>query len=443
MNDWTDAERRVERAQRFFEMRKWPEALREIRAATQINPYNSVWFFNMGLILEEMGRFDEALDAYRQADQIEPNDLPTMNQMGVALYRTGRLDEAVRTFQNIETLDGSFEPSYCNRIIIYCQRGEHELAEEMFYTARQYKEHCPLCYYYMGCSLEARGLFDKAIWCWTRTLDLHGSPDDIHARIGQAFWRKGDVEEARRHFLSDLRLNPGRTQTMLDLGELLIDMGRLDEAGEKFRRAIELSPNDPGGYYHYGRLLALAQQDEPALAAFATVLRLDPTFGGAHLGMAKIALREGDRAAAAERLKSEVRLGCERPKVLLELANLLMDVGESESARQCLSRLVVIRPEMVAGWLNLAVAQFAQQQYEEGIASCHTALERQPGNVTAMYNIALAHEHLGEFPEALEWIRKARSQDGTDVSLQRLEIRLRVLCLRNHVFGFVRRFLGR
>ena len=70
MNDWSDAERRVEKAQQFFEQRKWSDALREIRVATDINPHNASWFFNMGLILDEMGRFEEALQAYFHADGI-------------------------------------------------------------------------------------------------------------------------------------------------------------------------------------------------------------------------------------------------------------------------------------------------------------------------------------------------------------------------------------
>ena len=98
MNDWSDAERRVEKAQQFFEQRKWSEALREIRLATSINPYNSTWFFNMGLILDELGRFEEALEAYRHADGIDPNDVQTLNHLGLDLYRTGRIDKSIETF---------------------------------------------------------------------------------------------------------------------------------------------------------------------------------------------------------------------------------------------------------------------------------------------------------------------------------------------------------
>src|SRR5204862_7063489 len=102
MNDWDDAERRVERAQELFEQRRWQEALEELRAATSINPYNSSWFFNIGLTLDEMERFEEAIEAYRNALEIEETDLHAMNHLGIDLHRVGNFDEALRTFEAIE-----------------------------------------------------------------------------------------------------------------------------------------------------------------------------------------------------------------------------------------------------------------------------------------------------------------------------------------------------
>src|SRR5919112_1340875 len=174
MNDWDDAERRVERAQELFEQHRWQEALEELRAATSIDP--------------------------------------------------------------------SHEPSYCHRIITYSETGDHERAEEMFYLARLYKEHCPQCYYNIGCSLADRGQYDKAIYCWQKTLDLDENHPEVQVRIAEALWGKGELEAARQHYLIGLRHDPGDTDTLLDLGELLMEMGRTEEAGEKFRRAIELAP---------------------------------------------------------------------------------------------------------------------------------------------------------------------------------------------------------
>jgi tetratricopeptide (TPR) repeat protein len=438
MSDWNDAERRVEKAQRFFEQRKWGEALRELQAATQVNPYNASWFFNMGLILDEMGRYEEAADAYQQAAGIDGHDLHSLNHLGVDLYRTGRLNQAIEIFQKIESIDASFEPSYCNRIIAYAHSGEHDLAEEMFYTARLYKEHCPHCYYNMGCSLEARQLYDKAIFCWTKALDLQGGHGDVHVRIAHALWKKGEREEARRSFLTDLRINPGRTRTLLDLGELLNEMGRQDEAGEKFRRAIELAPGEPGGHYHHGRLLMSLGRDREAAEALGNALHLDPTFTGAHMGLGRIHLRRGELAEARNHLRAELQLRPQQPALLLELSNLLVDSGESRSALVCLKWLVGLAPDWTAGWLNLAVVQFLRGHYHEGIASCMNVLAKHGDNPVAMYNLALAHERLGQYRSALTWVRRAQLVDASDIALQRLELRVRLLWMKARAAKLIR-----
>src|SRR3954465_4515608 len=112
MNDWNDAERRVERVQELYEQRKLADTGEEPRAAIAINPYNSGWFFNLGLTLDELDRAEEAIDAYKQALEIDPHDLQTMNRLGMDLHRVGRFKQALSTFQKIEHIDPSYEPSY-------------------------------------------------------------------------------------------------------------------------------------------------------------------------------------------------------------------------------------------------------------------------------------------------------------------------------------------
>ena len=119
MNDWQDAEDRVEKAQELFAQQKWQEALDELRAAIAMNPYNSSWYFNIGLTLDELGRYDEALEAYTKALRIEPDDIEALHRLGVDLARLGKFDQALKSFEQITRLDSSYEPAYCERIAVF------------------------------------------------------------------------------------------------------------------------------------------------------------------------------------------------------------------------------------------------------------------------------------------------------------------------------------
>src|SRR5688572_21549097 len=358
MNDWNDAERRVEKAQELFEQHKWQEALDELRAATSINPYNSAWFFNIGLTLDELGRYEEAIDAYEHATAIEPNDVQCLQHLGMDLHQVGRFEEALRSFEHIQEVEPTFEPSYCSRILTYSELGDHERAEEMFYLARLYRDHCPHCYYNMGCSLAARGLYEKAIYCWTRTLDLDAQHPQVHLRIAEALWNKGDLEQARQHYLCGLRQDPGSTSILLDLSELLVEMRRWEEAGEKIARAIEMAPDDPAAHYCRGRWLARRERVEEAEGSLRRALELDPTYPGAHLELGRIEYRRGKLEDARQHLRAELLLRPQDPVALMDLSNLLIDIGETRAAGACLKRLVQIDPTSTAAWQNLAVAQF-------------------------------------------------------------------------------------
>jgi tetratricopeptide (TPR) repeat protein len=441
-NDWNDAERRVERAQELFEQHKWLEALDELRAATSINPYNSAWHFNIGLTLDELGRLDEAIDAYERSLEIEPNDVPAMHRMGMDLHHVGRFDEALRTFERIGSIDATYEPAYCSRILTYCELGEHDRAEEMFYLARLYKEHCPNCYYNIGCSLQARGMFDKAIFCWNKTLDLDISHPQVHLRIAEALWSKGELEQARQHYLSGLRQDPGCTATLLDLSDLLMEVKRWDEAGEKINRAIEMSPDDPAGHYCYGRWLARRERYDEGAEALRKSLSLDPTYPGSHLELARIEHQRNNLDETRQHLRAEILLRPEDPQTLMDLSNLLIDVAEPRAAAACLKRLVQIDANAAGAWQNLAVAQFMRRRWDEGVAASQESLRIDPHNIPARHNLAMALGQMGKFDDALREASGALRLNRKDRALQSLELRLRILHARARLATFVRGLFG-
>lgn len=443
MSDWQDAEQRVERAQEFFAQRLWQEALDELCAAIAMNPYNGAWHFNAGLTLDELERFEDAIAAYRRALEMEPDDVEAMHRIGADLARLGRYREALDELEAIEQVDASFEPAYCDRILVYGELGEHDRAEETFYLARQYREECPRCYYHMGMSLAARRLFDKAIYCWQRVVDLDDGYPEVHLKLARAHWERGNLEKSRQAFLKELRLNPGNIWALLELGDLLMEMGHSDEAGEKLRRAIELCPDEASTHLRYGRWLLSRRRVEAAREAFAQALRLDHGCPGIRMALAEACLREKDLGGARVHLRAELRGNPDHPRLLLDLSNLLMDTGMVRAAAACLRRLVVMDPGDPVAWQNLAVAQFTLRRYDDGVESSLQALLLAPKMPSAMYNLALAFERQGDYRRAMTWIKRARTLDAHDPTIQRLELRIGLLMGWQWLWGKIRGLLAR
>jgi len=439
MNDWYEAERRVERAEELLARQQWPQAVQELRAALAIHPDNARWLSQLGRALDEMGSLEEAVAAFRRVLELEPDDIEALYRTGICLAQLGRPAEALQMLERIERIEPGFERAYCHRILLYAQLEDHDRAEEVFYLARQYREQCPHCYHNIAVSLAARGLLDKAIHCWQRTLDLDGDYPAVHQRLAEAWWRKGHLEKARQHYLQELRRDPGALGPILDLGRLLLEMGRFAESGEKFRRGVELAPDSAAAQHLYGCWLAAAGRTDEAIQALEQSLRLDPTHPASHLQLGRLLLSRGKADAAAQHLRAELALGPRDQRLLLELSNRLLDCGEHRPALAALRRLVDLHPQDAAGWHNLGVAHFLAGRYAEGIAPCLHALKLDPRMTVAMYNLALAFAHLQEADLALRWARRAVRQAPHDASLRSLEMRLRLLRVWDRLSGGVRR----
>jgi tetratricopeptide (TPR) repeat protein len=443
MTEWDDAESRVEKAHELYERGRWEEALNELKAAIAINPYNGSWFFNLGLTYDALDRFDEAITAYRKALEMEPEDVEILTALGHDCNRAGEYDEAIGFFQRVEAIDASFEPGYCNRIVSYSQKGDHDKAEEMFFLARQYKEKCPVCYYAIGNSLFDRGMFDRALWCWQQVLEIDPDHPRVHARIGDAYWAKGMLSEARTHFIEELRATPGDLDVLLDLGELLIEMGQMQAAAEKFRQVLELSPEESTAHYHLGELELQDGNLVDAMAQFRRVLRNDRTFPGAHLKIAHIYRQQGDRSEALYHANCELAQQTNDEETLLELGNLFMDLTQLGSAEVAFHRVLAGNSQNATARHDLAVTLMMAGRTDEGIEQARMALRIQPKHMLAMQNLALAYLSKKDFTRARFWLREALDIAPDDEQLKSLQTRLRISAIISAIKGLPRHILRR
>ena len=403
--DWQDAESHVEKAHELFDRGKWEAALKELRAAIRTNPYNHLWHFDMGVMLDQLGRFDEAVTAFRKAVDLQADDIESLNALGIDLTRTGAPQAALECFERCEKLDSAYEPSYCNRIMAYSDLGDHDKAEQMFYLARQITDECPFCSFNLGESLYRRAQYDRAISCWKQVIRTDPDHGDVHYRLALAYWGKNDIRLARRHFREQLRRDPGHIDALLDLARL--DLNRRPEAArEKFRFALELDPANAFAWSLLGEAEYRLGRMGRAEVALRRSLRMDPEQTWVRIGLAQIALDRGQADRVAELVREELALKHDQLDVLEQAADLARGAHHFDLARQAYLAMLAIDPKDVPANEGLAGVLVDLEQFAPAADQCRHTLELEPGSAEAMTQLAEALIGLGQFDEAQKLVTR-------------------------------------
>ena len=122
-------------------------------------------------------------------------------------------------------------------------------------------------------SLVVAIMVGRWVWVWARG----PRAERCWNRAVQAY-ENGDMASAARLFEKCVRLVPVWVLPRRMLGRALASQGKLDQAEEHFRFAVQLEPRAADNYVDWGSFLAICrpQRTDEALDAFAKAVELDP-----------------------------------------------------------------------------------------------------------------------------------------------------------------------
>lgn len=129
---------------------------------------------------------------------------------------------------------------------------------------------------------------------------------DFFARAEQD--ESHDKTRAEAAYREALALTPGYIDAYLNLGALLCEAGRCDEAVVLYDEALRHGPEEP--LLHFNRAIALEDIErlDDSLASYRRCLQLDPDFADAHFNAARLHEQLGDPQRALRHFNSYRRL---------------------------------------------------------------------------------------------------------------------------------------
>jgi len=143
---------------------------------------------------------------------------------------------------------------------------------------------------------------------WTYTLEHNPAAWQADLNLGCILLDEGRNEEAIQHFERAIRVHPGYAEAYNDLGNALAAEHRYPDAIASFRDAIRSDPAIPEVHYDLGNALAAEGRQNAAILSYQEALRLHPQFAEAENSLATALAKTGHLRAAVSHFQAALRL---------------------------------------------------------------------------------------------------------------------------------------
>jgi tetratricopeptide (TPR) repeat protein len=342
------------------------------------------------------------------AAQTEPPEVslvevpkPSLEELepAVAEQLAGAREELERYYSLAQAPPAERAEAYGELGRLYHAYGLAAPAEAAYRNAHALSPGDPRWVYYLAYLLQGEGRFEEAAELYGETLAIEATP-----------------------------------AALVHLGEVLLELGRLDDAEAALRRVLSAAPESPSARALLGQIAlsrdehALAVQYlESALAAVPQATRLHYPLALAYRGL-------GEMEKAQDHLALRGEIGVRPPDPLIdeleelrtgERVHLLRGrtafrFGDFEAAVREFRQAVAAEPESVAARVNLGSALGKLGDRIGAIHQFRQVLERAPDNVTAHFNLGLLLGLEGAAEEAVTHLERATALAPGDGEAWRL-----------------------
>lgn len=299
-------------------------------------PDSPVALSNLGAAYARTGRYRDAIARYGRALKLQPGNLPLQLNLGLAYYKSGEMDRAASLFEKVHRAAPDEKQPTLLLADTLLTMGKYNDVDVLLTPLHEKSPDDMAITYMLGTALVRGGQIDRgqaiidrilrngdsaearlllgvtklnahdypaALADLKRAVELNDGLPDVYAYYGQALQATGDPAAALEAFRKAIAGNPAGFTANLELGILLKNEQKLDEALEYLGRALQTRPDDLDARYNTGAIYLQQGKLEAALRQLESITKEAPTFTPAHVTLATIYYRlkrrsDGDRERA-------------------------------------------------------------------------------------------------------------------------------------------------
>lgn len=241
--------------------------LQTLQRGLEEHPENQQLLEVMTTISLGLERWPAAAGLLRQLIRLHPDEASYRIQLGRLLMNQGESDEAIREFDR--AAERGADSALCRALQgkAHLAAGRREQAQELFQASNSVRPNSD-AYGGMATVHYLRGEKGRAIQNFRKAIELAPRDPDLHFNLGNVLVQTERYEEAEEALRRSLRLDPGSPRAHLNLGVLLLNRFEVSEAEQHLRWAVRLDPRLPKPYLHLGRIAGAVYDYEGAIEAY-------------------------------------------------------------------------------------------------------------------------------------------------------------------------------
>jgi len=326
---------------------------------------------------ELRGDYTYALLNYQEAMIYDSTSATLFLAAGKAYLRLGREESAMHTLRRCVALDPDQLEAHDLLARIYASQGWFLLVERTYQTILERDSTYLKAYYNLALLYLRNHEREKAVSIYQKILSLvdPSDPENLHLLLG--------------------------------LGELYLDLDKLEEAEGIYTRLVE---TDSGaGYGHYGLGLVREEQGDTALAIqnYLQALEQAPDIAQARERLSRLFESQARWDAARELLVEGIARDTTDLSLWLELGNFFRRQDDSTLTAQTYNKIIRRFPDRWEGYLNQGRFHLDRQAYEPAYRSFARVVELHPDNAWGWLFGGISLVHLDSLDSAVPALRKA------------------------------------
>jgi protein O-mannosyl-transferase len=223
---------------------------------------------------------------------------------------------------------------------------------------------------------------------YTATLQKNPACWMAHYNLGIVLSEQGKPDQAIDHYKRAVTLRPDYAEAHYNLGRLLVEQGQFDDAIAHYEKAAAINPADAEAQNNLGVTLFGIGRADDAITHYQKALEIRPDYAEASCNLASALIAKGDLDGAIARYTACLAAMPDQEEAQYNLASALLRRGRTDEAIIQYQKVLRMHPESADAHANLGSAWLAKGRVRDAMEEYTRTLRISPENLAALSNLA-------------------------------------------------------